>query len=319
MKKNLYIAFGFLFFLQGYAQEKKEEKMQNMLLDSLKKYEYEPLYQIEIFTNYAYRVKVNDIPVKNNFTEFLKNTKFNINSAILYSGKQNLSIEIYPEYIDKNKQKEYLDNQGTFKLIVSQTAWRKDGGGQEEPKIILEYELPKENKHTGNTIDYAKLKSFTDSLSFEASVPYHLQGWTNGEVFKEEDSLQLKAQVVDFYKKIINLYNTHNFKELYQLSKLQEYELAQYNYFTKDLIISNREKFNNTLPKNRLKMLPLENYKLEFYANNRVLALVRVDNPFKYKSAIIGEKEDIYGNNKIVILNKLLYRPIGSSQFQIIR
>lgn len=155
-------------------------------------------------------------------------------------------------------------------------------------------------------------------MSFEAAVPYHLQGWTDGEVFKEEDSLQLKAQVVDFYKKIINLYNTHNFKELYQLSKLQEYELAQYNYFTKDLIISNREKFNNTLPKNGLKMLTLENYKLEFYANNRVLALVRVDNPFKYKSAIIGEKEDIYGNNKIVILNKLLYSPKGSSQFQII-
>ncbi|WP_181044087.1 hypothetical protein [Apibacter adventoris] len=44
-----------------------------------------------------------------------------------------------------------------------------------------------------------KQLSFTDSLSFVSSVPYHLQGWTDGEVFKEEYSLQLKAQVVAFY------------------------------------------------------------------------------------------------------------------------
>ncbi|PQL91511.1 hypothetical protein [Apibacter adventoris] len=325
MKKSLYIAFGFLFFLHGCAQEKKEQTMDilttSQRIDYLKKniqrYNYEPLYQIETETNYSYQVLVNDFPVYTHFGPY-GSMKFNINSSILQSGKQKLEIKIYPRYINKTDQKEYLDNRGTFKLFITQTAWRKDGGGLEEPKTILEYELPKENKQTGNTIDYAKLKSFTDSLSFEAKIPYMLQGWTDGEVFKKEDSLQLKAQVAAFYQDIIDAYQKKEW-DYFNTQYLQaEKEWYQSEYFPDNIIEEYQKGVEDSDGKYKIVFFPLENYKLSIYGNGRILCLETISGKNKGKSAFgyTYENEERKGT---VYLDLYLYRPKGSSQFQIIR
>ncbi|PQL90913.1 hypothetical protein [Apibacter adventoris] len=326
MKKNLYIAFGFLFFLQGCAQEKKEQTM-NILtttqrIDYLKKniqrYDYEPLYYIDVETNYNYQVLVNDFPVYTNFDYELKGGMiFNINKAILQSGKQKLEIRIYPESINEVTRKEFLDTKGYFKLQITQTAWRKDGGGQEEPKIIMEYELPKENKHIGNTIDYAKLKSFTDSLSFEATVPYHLQGWTNGEVFKEEDSLQLKVQVAAFYQDIREAFEKeeHNYIRTKYLEANKEW--YQSEYFPDDLIQSLQDG-SHVKKKYKKRYFPLENYKLSIYGDGRILCLETISGENKGNSAL-GYTYENENREGIRFLDLYLYRPKGSSQFQIIR
>ncbi|PQL91513.1 hypothetical protein [Apibacter adventoris] len=324
MKKNLYIAFGFLFFLYGCAQKKKEQTM-NILtttqrIDYLKKniqrYNYEPLYQIETETNFSYQVLVNDFPVYTHFGPY-GSMKFNINSSIFQSGKQKLEIKVYPRYINKTDQKEFLDSKGYFKLQMTQTAWRKDGGGLEEPKTILEYELPKENKHTGWTIDYSKLKSFTDSLSFEAEVPYTLQGWTNGEVFKKEDSLQLKAQVAAFYKDIREAFE--NDEENYLSTKYLEAnkEWYQSEYFPDDLI-QRLQDGSHVKEKYKKRYFPLENYKLSIYGDGRVLCLETISGENKGNSAL-GYTYENENREGIRFLDLYLYRPKGSSQFQIIR
>ncbi|PQL90916.1 hypothetical protein C4S77_09620 [Apibacter adventoris] len=321
----MYIAFGFLFFLQGCAQEKKERTMNiltasqriDYLKKNIKRYDYEPLYYIDVETNYNYQVLVNDFPVYTNFDYKLKGGMiFNINNSILQSGKQKLEIRIYPESINEVTQKEFLDSKGYFKLQITQTAWRKDGGGQEEPKIILEYELPKKDKQTGNTIDYAKLKSFTDSLSFEANVPYHLQGWTNGEVFKKEDSLQLKAQVAAFYQDMINAYQ----KKEWDYIRTQYLQADKEKYQAEYITDENIEKFQKGLENSKIdrKFFPLENYKLSVYGNGRILCLETISGKNKGKSSF-GYTYENKDRRGIWFIDLYLYRPKGSSQFQIIR
>ncbi|PQL91510.1 hypothetical protein C4S77_06775 [Apibacter adventoris] len=272
---------------------------------------------MEVETNYNYQVLVNDFPVNANFDYKLKGSMtFNINNSILQSGKQKLEIRIYPESINEVTQKEFLGSKGYFKLQITQTAWRKDGGGQEEPKIILEYELPKENKQTGNTIDYAKLKSFTDSLSFEGKVPYILQGWTNGEVFKKEDFLQLKAQVAAFYQDMINAYQKKEWDYIRTQYLQSDKEVYQAEYFPNNII----EEYQKGLENNKIdrKFFPLENYKLGIYGNGRILCLETISGKNKGNSAFgyTYENEEERG---IMYLDLYLYRPKGSSRFQIIR
>ncbi|PQL91509.1 hypothetical protein, partial [Apibacter adventoris] len=288
------------------------------LKKNIQRYSYEPLYQIKVRTDYNYQILINDFPVFTNFDYELKGgaIMFNINKAILQSGIQKLEIRIYPESINEITQKEFLDSKGYFKLQMTQTAWRKDGGGLEEPKTILEYELPKENKHIGNTIDYAKLKSFTDSLSFEATVPYHLQGWTNGEVFKEEDSLQLKAQVAAFYQDIINAYQ----KKEWDYIRTQYLQADKEKYQAEYITDENIEKFQKGLENSKIdrKFFPLENYKLSVYGNGRILCLGTISGENKGYSALgyHYETKEKIGDSFISLY---LYRPKGSSQFQIIR
>ncbi|PQL91514.1 hypothetical protein C4S77_06795 [Apibacter adventoris] len=321
----MYIAFGFVFFLHGCAQEKKERTMNiltasqriDYLKKNIKRYDYEPLYYIDVETNYNYQVLVNDFPVYTNFDYELKGgMTFNINNSILQSGTQKLEIRIYPESINEVTQKEFLGSKGYFKLQMTQTAWRKDGGGLEEPKTILEYELPKEDKQTGNTIDYAKLKSFTDSLSFEAKVPYVLQGWTNGEVFKEEDSLQLKAQVAAFYQDIIDAYQKKEWDYINTLYLKSDNAKYQAEYITNE----NIEKFQKGLDnsKRERKFFPLENYKLGIYGNSRILCLETISGQNKGYSAL-GYRYETKEKTGVSFISLYLYRPKGSSQFQIIR
>ncbi|PQL91517.1 hypothetical protein [Apibacter adventoris] len=323
MKKSLYIAFGFLFFLQGCAQEKKEQTM-NILtpsqrIDYLKKniqrYNYEPLFELKVQTNYSYQVLVNDFPVYTHFGTF-GTRLMNINSSILQSGKQKLEIKVFPRYINETTQNEFFDAKGYLTLTLTETSWRKDGGGLEEPKTILEYELPKENKQTGNTIDYAKLKSFTDSLSFEATVPYHLQGWTNGEVFKKEDSLQLKAQVAAFYQDMINAYQ----KKEWDYIRTQYLQADKEKYQAEYITDENIEKFQKGLENSKIdrKFFPLENYKLSVYGNGRILCLETISGKNKGKSSF-GYTYENKDRRGIWFIDLYLYRPKGSSQFQIIR
>ncbi|PQL90911.1 hypothetical protein [Apibacter adventoris] len=325
MKKILILCTALL-CLQGCAQEKKEPTMNilttqerlSYIKSHILHYGYEPLFYIETESNLNYQILVNDFPVYTHFKSNNIGMTFNINQAILKSGEQKLEIKVFPGYINETTQNKFLDNQGKLRLIIYETSWRKDGGGQEEPKTILEYELPKENKHTGWTIDYSKLKSFTDSLSFEAKVPYTLKGWTDGEVFKEEDSLQLKAQVVAFYRDIINAYQKKEWDYINTKYLYAETEWYQSEYFSDDTI----ENVQNTLKKNENKInrkfFPLEDLRLAFYGDNRILRLEWINGKNKGRSALTYtyENEEREGT---VYLDLYLHRPKGSSQFQIIR
>ncbi|PQL90914.1 hypothetical protein C4S77_09610 [Apibacter adventoris] len=297
---------------------KKLEERVTYIESQRKRFEYEPQYQIKIETQFAYRIRLNDMPVNTYLGNWGGSVKLNLNTEILQSGIQNLNIEIYPEYSDINTQKEFLDPKGYFKLQITQTAWRKDGGGLEEPKTILEYELPKEDKQTGWTIDYAKLKSFTDSLSFEATVPYHLQGWTNGEVFKEEDSLQLKAQVISFYKNIGEAMKNKNMEFLNKEYLKADIENAQAFYFSKEEIKNYLVDLEKSINAENFKVLPIEDCVLKYYGNHRVLSLEALKGIDRGESSLITTYTKD-GAERSIYHSLLLYRPKGSSQFQIIR
>jgi hypothetical protein len=61
-------------------------------------------------------------------------------------------------------------------------------------------------------------------------------------------------------------------------------------------------------------MYPIEKYKMAFFGNGRVVALVRTDNEFRGKSVIIGETKDL-----VRVLPIYLYRPAAGAPLEIIR
>jgi hypothetical protein len=241
----------------------------------------------------------------------------NINKAILHSGKQKLEVRVYPRYTSETDQKEYMDNEGTFELFLTRTSWSKDGSGLEEPETILEYSLPKEHSHTGWLIDYSKKKSFTDTLSFEAQVPYTLQGWTDGEVFKEEDSLYLKARVAAFYKDMIEAFEKEDDDYLSTRYLNANKEWYQAEYFPDDLIRSLQDG-SHVKEKYEKKYFPLENYKLGIYGDRRILCLETVSGKNRGNSAL-GYTYENELRKGIWFLDLYLYRPRGSDKLEIVR
>jgi hypothetical protein len=61
-------------------------------------------------------------------------------------------------------------------------------------------------------------------------------------------------------------------------------------------------------------MYPIEKYKMAFFGNGRIVALVRTDNKFRGKSVVIGETKDL-----VRVLPIYLYRPAVGAPLEIIR
>ncbi|WP_165750285.1 hypothetical protein [Cellulophaga sp. Z1A5H] len=287
-------------------------------IGQLKKYDYEPEYVMSITTLYAYEIRVNDIPVATNFSTMGGTIWYPINKAILQSGKQSLSISIYPRYTDNKTQKDYFEGPDDydFWLDITQTAWID--GSREEPKMVLEYEMPRKDDR-GKEIDFSKLTSRHDELTFTAKVPYTLTGWSESKVFDKKDSVAIEQRVTAFYQKYRQLMVDKEALQLQKMKLNQGYETSQYSYLDKDKLFKDRKEYVRDFPDELFIMAKLENYELKFYGNNRVLGLIFTQDPYRGYSAMAKKFLDENDNPRISFSLLLLHQPKGSDSLEIIR
>jgi hypothetical protein len=288
-------------------------------IDQLQKYDYGPEYVIRVESLYAYEIRVDDIPVANNFSDMGGTIWYPINQAILSSGEQIISIHVYPRYSADGIQREYFEDpeEYDFKLWIEQSAWVD--GGKEEPKIVLYYELPKEDEN-GKEIDFSQLRSHHKELTFTATVPYTLTGWSESKVFKQKDSVALEKRVVAFYEHYRQLMVDKKPVELEFLGLKQAYETSQYTYLTdKAQLFKDRKEYVRDFPNEEFFMRPLKDYKMVYYGNGRVVGLILDKNPVKGESAIAKKHLNERGERRTSFYSLLLHQPKGSDSLEIIR
>jgi hypothetical protein len=288
-------------------------------IDQLQKYDYGPEYVIRVESSYTYEIRVNDIPMATRYSNVMGTIWYPINDGILSSGEQIISVHVYPRYTDKKTQKEYFEDpeEYDFKLWIEQSAWVD--GGKEEPKIVLYYELPKEDEN-GKEIDFSQLRSHHKELTFTATVPYTLTGWSESKVFKQKDSVALEKRVVAFYEHYRQLMVDKKPVELEFMGLKQAYETSQYTYLTdKAQLFKDRKEYVRDFPNEEFIMGKIEDYELRFYGDNRVLGLVFTKDPYRGKSAIAKKYLDKRGNGRITYYSLLLHQPKGSDSLEIIR
>ncbi|WP_298538629.1 hypothetical protein [uncultured Aquimarina sp.] len=329
MKKIVSVSLLIILSLTSCAQRKQKNNFSpdmdiNAILendpyiDQLQKYDYEPEYVIKIRSHYAYEIRVNDMPAANNFSTSTGTIWYPINDNILKKGKQSLSIHIYPRYTDDETQKTHLEDPSDydFELWIEQSAWVN--GSKEEPKTVLQYEIPKIDEN-GNEIDFYQLRSHHEELTFNATVPYILTGWSDSKVFKKKDSVELEKRVVEFYKNYRQLMVDKKPLKLEILGFKQAYEMAQSTYTDKDKLFEDRKKYINDFAKEKFIMARLENHKMIYYGDNRVVGLVFKNNPDKGESAIAKKFLNESGQRRITYYSLLLHQPKGSDSLEIIR
>ncbi len=287
-------------------------------LKKLQKYDYEPQYQIEIESYYDYVIKVNDMPVTNQRPPLGQTLFYPINTNILESGIQTLSFDIYPRYIEATgEQKEFFENPERidFKIVVYQTAWIN--GFLEPKKNVLVYTLSEDSEMIKNITQKTHIHK---ELTFNATVPYKLKGWSESKVFNPKDSVELEKKVHNFYLKYRQLMEDRKGIEIIKISPNQIYETAQSFYFTRDQVLNIHKEFLEQLSKQTFVMAPIDkDYKLIFYGNNRVLGLVFTDEQEKGESCMNKLKMDKNGEWTYNYITVLLHQPKGSNKLERIR
>jgi hypothetical protein len=305
MKKLIVlISMTILMSNSGCSQNQKKETMQEKnnlseLYKKVKKYEEQPEYWIFIHSNNcSYVATINDMPIYTDFNDgSMKSLSFPLNPLLPNSGAYALKLRLLPKQDDDFNLGTKIEKDSKIQIKISRSANKQEKIILDETVIVNEGALPLVEKN----------------FTFNIDVPYSLVGWSKSIDLTKEDKEKLTKEVADFYQKMMNLYEKKQMEEISSLYYPRQLENAQSLYSStkadSDKLLA---KLNQDV--NQVQEFKLEDYKLQFYGNGKVVGLIRTDGEFLGKSAFLGlTDEDFY------IYSLLLHRPKSGASLEVIR
>lgn len=230
--------------------------------------------------NCHYEIRVNDFQVLKYVDIYpVYSVRPGINSEILKSGQQKISIRVRP--LKGNVLSKNADI--TIRLLRYPNMLDKenDFGGS---TTIMEWEMPQIT---------AALPYFQFDTVFNATVPYEIKELDNAIDLSQMDKVQLTKEVVkefkDIHKMLITDIATFNSKQKSAFNRT-----AIVNYYTQEFIKEVLDDNEQTLSEED-KIEPIENYILRLYGNGRVATLERIHDGGR----IIWAKDPDTGNESL--------------------
>lgn len=273
----------------------------------VKKYDYNPRFILDFNSyNCTYEILVNDMPAYSDFGSGNQGgAVWPISPNILKSGKQTITIRVFPKVDDDDKMDSFLlaKNCG---LEVKVMSGDEEKEKPKEYKQLFYYKMPEINL---DNVPYLEFKGV-----FEASVPYQLKGWSQSQDLRKEDKAKLTREVLNFYNQYRKLMADGNMNAVAEQIYTRELETEQAYFQNKPADATETWNRFDQIKAYHLEMLPLEHYELRFFGDGRVVGLFRTDDELRGESALAGITD-----NKYKIYNLLLHKPAGSDQLQVIR
>lgn len=303
------------------TQKEKEDMTIEQLIDStlshIQRYDYEPLYMIHVESDASVIIKVNDCRIFSYFGIMSNGISAHINDAILQSGSQKVNIELYPSYLDKKIQHDFLTNQNQLKITVTKSHWEKDGSGMSDHEVVAQYDLQEAIRKKG--IDMEKKNLFADTLNFKAEVPYVLTGWSKSKDLTQMNRQELEEKVLMFYTRYRSYYVNKDADKINEETYKRELETSQAAYFGREDIANQKNATDKFFEKYEIDVLPLENYELQFFGNGRMVGLVRTDNKNRGQSALRYRYTNSAGFRRVSMPSVMLHIPEDGNELELIR
>jgi hypothetical protein len=313
MRNKIMAILAMLISLNSCSQSKNTKKEMEEIVQEIHKqvhtYKEKPVYSTQVDKTGCRMV----LEMKNNIEyRFTENNGESMNVPLNFfitkSGKQTAIIKVYPKEGDTYITKYAMANLTFY--------YAPDKGSKiDEYKEIAKYTLPE-------GLEEKKLPYYEALVTFDATIPF--------DYSKELENAQDLTKVSNIEQKIINKYsrtsevirdkdiiayekqnlfnNIRMFETTYEASieeiRNNEIQLQDANMFSS--ILQNRE------------MLPIENYKIQYYADGKIVALwniINMESPLRIK-ANYTKKDGSIGNYQESI-SLFLYMPAGSNELKV--
>jgi len=277
----------------------------------VKNYPSEKVYKIRYSNDNCYfEMFVDGIRVHKLFVRG-GSTAVEVSNLLFHSGKHTISYKMYPLYTLEERGVTVTQNTLVDKSYVTLEVCSYDLKNEEAEDIsYAEYATP--NIATKNA------QGDTISYKFAGAGKTYYEGSFEVEL-RKMDQKQLMTKLLAKYKEVWQIYKN---RELDNIARLEFDNLKHYaisNYETKETIAEDWEVFYNVFKSNNtLEMQPLENYKLEFFADGKLVALMldTKDNRFRGNTALWA-KVDHEGGVRPLFLNRYFYIPQGETEFKV--
>ncbi len=298
-----------------------EKNIVNKLYSNVKRYDYEPMYYLTYVQNVCFsEILVNDILVNKNFQEIGDGATIPINNCIFKSGIQKVTFRLYPVGENKGFNFPTLINDTDMKIEVTESDNNKRN---EDGKRIANYITPLITFK--NAADYEKTKFegsgktyYEASFTFNATIPYKVEGFENARDLREWDAAILYKKLLQEYNKVKAIYQNKDYDNIARISynNLRNQFISEYQ---------NREYINEVwemlmeaykLP--TFEMQPIENYKMVFFADGKLVALMQDSKDSRVRgNSSLWAKFNRGEGIETLFCNRYFYIPKGETEFKI--
>ena len=253
-------------------------------------------------------------------------TAIEINELLFHSGKHTISYKMYPLYTLEERgvtttQNTLVDNSYVALDVYSYNL--KDKNARDIS--YAEYTTPNIaiKNAQGDTISYKFAGTgktyYEGSFEVELDVPYQLQPpFATAQDLRKMDQKLLMTKLLAKYKEVWQIYKNRELDNIARLEfdMLKDYAIS--HYATKEVIKKNWDFLYDNYKNTSFEMQPLANYKLEFFADGKLVALMldTKDNRFRGNTALWA-KVDHEGGVRPLFLNRYFYIPQGETEFKV--
>ncbi len=283
-----------------------------------------PQYYIEGYQSGCYyEILVNGMLVFKHYKNIgLANHAVCVNDMILKSGPQKVTIKLYPLGEIDGENYPTLTSRSRFDLTIFKrdkaTPW--EGLDYE---VVKKYFAPTNSGISHGPFKHAGLPYFEETFTFNAEVPYELEGWSNSQNLKEMDQEQLEKEVLEFYKKYTEVIHNQDEAKWVKLVAIREREYFESVLYHDEKSKELKERIDQlslTFDSKYKKRFPLDKYQIIFGGEGRVVTLKSIEkrgkSPFYFGiEKIIDGQSHKYKRHIYIYLHK----PIGSNKLEIIR
>ena len=255
-----------------------------------------PFYALSLDAAGDFQVYINDILIAYYYQKGATTLTIPINREILRSGKQKIRIKLESDKLLESDELEYYK----FKIL------KFDSMDAIDSDVIVDCKFDVEKSK--------KVKIFSQTWDFISEVPYSLKGWSKSENLLNEDKDELLKEVLFTYNDFRNILKKKDTRLFYLKTQNRDDEINKALYFNNNNIKEDKLQTENTI-QSISEVLPMENFKMVFYGEGKMVGLIHIDDKNKDESPIQAKLND----NSIEIFDLILHRPKAGAPLEIIR
>lgn len=241
-----------------------------------------------------YEIYINEVPVYFHYNIGATAFRLPINGFIVKSGEQKISLKMLS-----------VDNGNPFPVgaEISLTIDEYPTRQARDRKTVFSYKTkPFDEKNTG---------VFSDERSFVSNVPYELTDWRQGVDLAKENSDSLRQEIEKKYIEYTEVFKNADLGKYKELTKLRQENIFTSMYYTEEQKKQAEKSYVSGIENNKVKLYPLEKYKLVFYGNGKLVGLRKKDDA----PGIFIDNED---EKEAFMEYILFYRRTNNSPLEII-
>ncbi|WP_294960966.1 hypothetical protein [uncultured Flavobacterium sp.] len=290
-----------------------EKNIVNKLASNIHHYDDEPMYQLLITNDWcSSEILVNDILAYKNFQEPLDGPTVDINNYIFKNGAQKVTIRLYPVGKYKNKDIDKFIAETGMSITVNEYNART-----EKDKEIVKYSAPRKNDQRDSFEAIGKTY-YEASFIFNATIPYKVEGFENARDLREWDAAILHKKLLQEYNKVKAIYQNKNYDNIARISYANLKNQVISKYQTREYINEVWEMLMEVYKLPTFEMQPIENYKMVFFADGKLVALMQDSKDSRVRgNSSLWAKFNRGEGIETLFCNRYFYIPKGETEFKI--